>query len=126
MSIPASTARANLFKLIEQVNDDEEAVVITSNAGNAVLVSESEWESMLETHYLLSTPANRDWIMSSIEQADLGRVKPLNLPFLISHDLHRPKVAAKPAAKPAAKLVAKRVAQSSPKKSVKPRAKTVR
>jgi antitoxin YefM len=122
MSIPASTARANLFKLIEQVNDDEEAVVITSNAGNAVLVSESEWESMLETHYLLSTPANRDWIMSSIEQADLGRVKPLNLPFLISHDLHRPKVAAKPTAK----LVAKRVAQSSPKKSVKPRAKTVR
>ena len=53
MSIPASTARQNLFPLIKQVNDDQEAVLITSNAGNAVLVSESEWENMLETFYLL-------------------------------------------------------------------------
>ena len=107
MSIPASNARANFFKLIEQVNDDQEAVLITSNAGNAVLVSESEWENMLETQYLLSTPANRDWIMKSIEQADLGLVTPLDLPLVISGDFHRPKVAAKPGAKVAAKRVAK-------------------
>ena len=54
MSIPASTARANLFSLIKQVNEDQEAVLVTSNAGNAVLVSESEWENMLETVYLYS------------------------------------------------------------------------
>ena len=122
MSIPASNARANFFKLIEQVNDDQEAVLITSNAGNAVLVSESEWENMLESQYLLSTPANRDWIMKSIEQADRGLVRPLDLPLSISRDFHKPKSVAKPAAK----LIAKRVAKTTRKKIVKPAAKTAR
>ena len=31
MSIPASTARANLFPLIKKVKEDQEAVLITSN-----------------------------------------------------------------------------------------------
>lgn len=95
MSIPASNARANFFKLIEQVNDDQEAVLITSNAGNAVLVSESEWENMLEMQYLLSTPANRDWIMKSIEQADLGKTRPLKLPLTLTSELHEEKAKAK-------------------------------
>lgn len=97
MSIPASTARANLFPLIKQVNDDQEAVLITSNAGNAVLVSESEWENMLEMQYLLSTPANRDWIIKSIEQADRGETRPLKLPLTISGELHAEKAKAKSA-----------------------------
>ena len=95
MSIPASNARANFFKLIEKVNDDQEAIVITSNAGNAVLVSESEWENMLEMQYLLSTPANRDWIMKSIEQADRGETRPLKLPITMSGELHGEKAKAK-------------------------------
>ena len=115
MSIPASNARANFFKLIEQVNDDQEAIVITSNAGNAVLVSESEWENMLEMQYLLSTPANRDWIMKSIEQADRGQITALSLPLTVAQDLHKPKVAAKPAAK----LRPRRVAKPASKRIVK-------
>jgi antitoxin YefM len=115
MSIPASNARANFFKLIEQVNDDQEAIVITSNAGNAVLVSESEWENMLEMQYLLSTPANRDWIMKSIEQADRGQITALSLPLIVAQDLHKPKVAAKPAAK----LRPRRVAKPASKRIVK-------
>lgn len=95
MSIPASRARQNLFSLIKEVNDDQEAVLITSNAGNAVLVSESEWENMLEMQYLLSTPANRDWIMKSIEQADRGETRRLSLPLTISGDLHPEKAKAK-------------------------------
>jgi len=95
MSIPASNARANFFKLIEKVNDDQEAIVITSNAGNAVLVSESEWENMLEMQYLLSTPANRDWVLKSIEQADRGETRPLKLPLTMSGELHGEKAKAK-------------------------------
>lgn len=91
MSIPASTARQNLFPLIKQVNEDQEAVLITSNAGNAVLVSESEWENMIEMQYLLSTPANRDWIMKSIEQADRGQTRPLSLPITIEGQLYKEK-----------------------------------
>ena len=74
MSIPASNARANFFKLIEQVNEDQEAVLITSNAGNAVLVSESEWENMLETFYLLGHAQSRRNLDEAIAQIAAGEV----------------------------------------------------
>jgi antitoxin YefM len=74
MSIPASTARQNLFPLIKQVNDDQEAVLITSNAGNAVLVSESEWENMLETFYLLGHAQSRRNLDEAIAQIAAGEV----------------------------------------------------
>ena len=77
MSIPASNARANFFKLIEQVNDDQEAVLITSNAGNAVLVSESEWASMLETLYLMTHEESRKKIL----KARLDLAKGLGMPL---------------------------------------------
>lgn len=81
MAITASQARAQLFPLIEQVNEDMKPVLITSKAGNAVLISESEYESMLETAYLLSTPANREWLLESLAQADRGELTPLLLPI---------------------------------------------
>ena len=82
MAISASQARAQLFPLIEQVNEDMKPVVITSKAGNAVLISESEYESMIETAYLLSTPANRQWLLDSLAQADRGELMPLQLPLV--------------------------------------------
>lgn len=81
MSITASQARAQLFPLIEQVNEDMKPVVITSKAGNAVLISQSEYESMIETTYLLSTPANREWLLESLAQADRGELFELELPI---------------------------------------------
>jgi antitoxin YefM len=81
MAITASQARAQLFPLIEQVNVDMKPVVITSKAGNAVLISESEYEAMIETAYLLSTPANREWLLESLAQADRGELIPLELPI---------------------------------------------
>lgn len=74
MSIPASRARQNLFSLIKEVNDDQEAVLITSNAGNAVLVSESEWENMLETVYLLGHPESRQNLDEARAQVAAGQV----------------------------------------------------
>lgn len=66
MIISASNARAQLFPLIQQVNQDQAPVTITSNNGNAVLVSESEWESILETAFLLRTASNRSHLEKSI------------------------------------------------------------
>ncbi len=82
MSITASQARAQLFPLIEQVNEDMKPVVITSKGGNAVLISESEYESMIETAYLLSTPANREWLLDSLAQADRGETTRLTFPIV--------------------------------------------
>ena len=71
-AITASEARKRLFPLIEEVNQDAAHVLITSRAGNAVLVSEAEWEAWQETMYLLRTPANARRLLASIAQADAG------------------------------------------------------
>ena len=81
MVITASEARAQLFPLIEQVNNDSTPIIITSKKGNAVLVSESEWESMIETMYLLRTPANRERLARSRADAAAERLIEFTLPF---------------------------------------------
>ncbi len=83
MAITASVARAQLFPLIAQVNEDMKPILITSKSGNAVLISESEYESMLETEYLLSTPANREWILKSIVEADRGQTVKMDFPITL-------------------------------------------
>ena len=52
----ASQARANLFKLLEQVNRESEPCIITSRKGDGVLISKDDWESIQETLYLQSIP----------------------------------------------------------------------
>jgi antitoxin YefM len=91
MAITASQARAQLFPLIEQVNADMKPVVITSKAGNAVLISGSEYESMIETAYLLSTPANREWLLESLAQADRGELQTVDFPLTAVEDKSRAK-----------------------------------
>ena len=81
MAITASEARSQLFPLIEQVNNDSAPVLITSKKGNAVLVSESEWEAMLETMYLLRTPANRERIAKSQADVLAGNLYGYELPI---------------------------------------------
>ena len=61
----ASHARANLFKLLEQVNRDSEPCIITSRKGDGVLISKEDWESIQETLYLESIPG----YVKSIKQA---------------------------------------------------------
>jgi antitoxin YefM len=67
-AISASEARRTLFPLIEQVNADHTPVEIVSKRGNAVLVSKEDWDSIVETNYLLRTPANAKRLMESVEQ----------------------------------------------------------
>ncbi|MFD3507326.1 type II toxin-antitoxin system Phd/YefM family antitoxin [Nocardia sp. NPDC058666] len=73
-SMSASEARSNLFPLIEQVNDDAIAVHITSRKGNAVLISEDEYNSLRETLYLLRSPANAARLAMGIAQLETGDV----------------------------------------------------
>ena len=73
MIISASKAREKLLPLIEQVNLDHITVTITSSNGNAVLVSESEWESVTETAFLLRTAANRKRFEKSSADLEAGK-----------------------------------------------------
>ncbi|MCL1810983.1 MAG: type II toxin-antitoxin system Phd/YefM family antitoxin [Methanomassiliicoccaceae archaeon] len=53
--VNATEARRNLFSMINLALENER-VTITSKTGNAVLISEEELNSILETLYLLSDP----------------------------------------------------------------------
>ncbi|MGP3954182.1 type II toxin-antitoxin system Phd/YefM family antitoxin [Streptomyces sp. 7N604] len=75
MSITASEARKNLFKLIESVNDDRTPVEIVSRKGTAVLISLEDYEALQETAYLLRSPANARRLLESIAEAESGSVE---------------------------------------------------
>lgn len=64
--LSASEARANLFKLLEQVNKDSKPCIITSRRGDGVLISKDDWESIQETLYLQSVPG----LVESVRQAE--------------------------------------------------------
>jgi antitoxin YefM len=72
-AISASEARKTLFPLIERVNEDHTPIEIVSKRGNAVLVSKEDWDSIVETNYLLRSPANARHLMESVEQWRAGR-----------------------------------------------------
>lgn len=75
MAITASEARSDLFGLIERVNLDRTEVEITSKRGSAVLMSKDEYDSLIETTYLLRSPKNVRRLMSALDQARAGAVE---------------------------------------------------
>jgi antitoxin YefM len=80
MSMTASEARANLFGLIKQVNDDRDQVEIVSKAGSAVLVAKDEWDAIQETAYLLRSPANFNRLTTAVADVEHGHeLRPVEL-----------------------------------------------
>lgn len=73
MTISVSEARSRLFPLIQQVNEDRVAVRITSKNGNAVLVSEEDFESWQETVHLLSSPVNAARLLRAVGDVREGK-----------------------------------------------------
>ena len=59
----ATEARANLYRLIEETLESHQPIVIKGKKGNAVILSEDDWNSINETLYLLSVPGMRDSIV---------------------------------------------------------------
>jgi antitoxin YefM len=79
MAITASKARRDLVRLIERVNLDRTELEIVSKRGSAVLMSKDEYDALVETSYLLSSPANAHRLMSALEsvrESDAGQHKP--------------------------------------------------
>ena len=55
-AINITNARKELYNLVEEVNLYSEPTLIVSKKGNAVLVSENDWNAIQETVYLNSIP----------------------------------------------------------------------
>ena len=56
----ATNFRKQLFELIDQTIKYNEPVNINTKNGNAVLISESEYNSLIETLYLTSIPGMKE------------------------------------------------------------------
>ncbi len=78
-TVTASEARRSLFPLLGRVNDDHSVVTITSQAGNAVLMSEEDYEAWQTTLHLFSTPANARRLSEALERSDTGTYVPQQL-----------------------------------------------
>ena len=72
-----SNARANLAALLDRVTDNREIVVITRRgAEDVALVAASELAGLLETAHLLRSPKNAERLLTALNRAHSGRLKP--------------------------------------------------
>ncbi len=76
-------ARANLAALLDRVTQDREPVIITRRGGAAAaLIAVDDLESLLETVYLLRSPANAERLLAALARARAGQGTPSTLAAL--------------------------------------------
>ena len=59
----ATSFRKNLFSLLENAVKYNECININTKIGNAVVISEDDYNSMVETLKILSNPAMKEKVM---------------------------------------------------------------
>ncbi len=68
--------RQNLKTYMDKVYNDHSPLIITrKNNENLVLLSIDEYNSLMETSYLMSNEANYNYLKESIEQYEKGKLK---------------------------------------------------
>ena len=68
-AINITNARKELYNLVEDVNLYSEPTLIVSKKGNAVLISESDWNAIQETVYLNAIPGMVESIKEGMDTA---------------------------------------------------------
>jgi PHD/YefM family antitoxin component YafN of YafNO toxin-antitoxin module len=66
-TLTVSEARANLYRLIDEVADSHKPAFIKGKRSNGILISEEDWNSIQETMCLLSIPKMRESIKVGLE-----------------------------------------------------------
>jgi prevent-host-death family protein len=67
-TITATSARNELYKLIDVTLTEHEPVQITGKRGNAVLLSEADWRAIQETLHLVSIPGMKESIVKGMAE----------------------------------------------------------
>lgn len=69
-----TTVRANLASAMDRVCNDHEALIITRNGEQSVvMLSLEDYKALEETAYLLRTPANAKRLLSAAAQLNAGK-----------------------------------------------------
>jgi antitoxin YefM len=75
-AVSYSELRQNLKSYMDKVYGDHDPLIITrKNNENLVLISIDEYNSLMETNYLLSNEANAEHLKKSISQYNTGKAK---------------------------------------------------
>ncbi|MEH2056218.1 MAG: type II toxin-antitoxin system Phd/YefM family antitoxin [Nostoc sp.] len=74
--ISPTDARNDFFKLLELVVENHQVYMINRHDGeNVALIAESDLVSLLETVYLLRSPANARRLLDAIEESKTGNIQ---------------------------------------------------
>ena len=66
-TLTATEARKNIYNLIDETSLSHKPITITGKRNNAVLISESDWNAIQETLFLISIPGMSDSIKSGLK-----------------------------------------------------------
>ncbi|WP_017758986.1 type II toxin-antitoxin system Phd/YefM family antitoxin [Pseudacidovorax intermedius] len=73
-AITYSAARANLASTMDRVCNDHEALIITRNGKQSVvMLSLEDFQALEETAYLLRNPTNAKRLLAATAQLDAGK-----------------------------------------------------
>lgn len=67
-TVTASEARANLYRLLDQVSESHQPITISGKRNDAVLVAAEDWAAIQETLHLLAVPGMRESIKAGIAE----------------------------------------------------------
>jgi len=66
ITLTITSVRSNLFQIVKKIIKGRVPTRVSSKDGNVIIISEEDYESLLETAELLSNPG----ILKSIKKAD--------------------------------------------------------
>jgi len=73
-AITYSAARANLATVMDRVCGDHEALIITRNGEQSVvMLSQADYNALEETAYLLRSPANARRLIAAVGELNAGK-----------------------------------------------------
>lgn len=87
ITITATEARANLYRLMDQAAQAHQPIRITGKRTNAILISEADWEAIQETLYLTSVPGMRESIKEGMAEPLEKSAKELNIQYRLVYEI---------------------------------------
>lgn len=80
-TITATTARRDFFDLVKGATEGHQTFRIQHRRGTAILMSEDDYEGLIETLELLSEPGFTDRMRKSVKQMEAGDTIPMDEVF---------------------------------------------
>lgn len=75
LAVNYSTLRENLKEYCDSANQDFETIIVTrKSGGNVVLISEAEYNNLMENLYVRSNPEYYNKLLRSINELKNGKI----------------------------------------------------